>query len=63
MIFQLYSPVIHIDANGFIWLNLDAGEEPEISWEDDFKGIDLQPDVDLPSTAYELRLEPEGTSE
>ncbi|KAJ6191039.1 hypothetical protein N7519_001060 [Penicillium mononematosum] len=34
---------VHIDANGFIWLNLDAGEEPEISWEDDFKGIDLQP--------------------
>ena len=34
---------VHIDANGFIWLNLDAGENPEISWEDDFKGIDLQP--------------------
>ncbi|KAJ5374394.1 Aromatic-ring-hydroxylating dioxygenase alpha subunit [Penicillium concentricum] len=34
---------VHIDVNGFVWVNLDAGEKPEISWEDDFKGIDLQP--------------------
>ncbi|KAJ5791945.1 uncharacterized protein N7518_008956 [Penicillium psychrosexuale] len=34
---------VHIDVNGFIWVNLDASEKPEISWEDDFKGIDLQP--------------------
>lgn len=34
---------VHIDVNGFVWLNLDAGDKPEISWEDDFKGIDLQP--------------------
>ncbi|KAJ5369194.1 uncharacterized protein N7496_008954 [Penicillium cataractarum] len=33
---------VHTDANGFIWVNLDGSEEPEISWEDDFKGIDLQ---------------------
>ncbi|PYH31284.1 aromatic ring-hydroxylating oxygenase subunit alpha [Aspergillus neoniger CBS 115656] len=33
---------VHLDANGFIWVNLDAGEQPEISWDDDFKGIDLQ---------------------
>ncbi|KGO74491.1 Aromatic-ring-hydroxylating dioxygenase, alpha subunit [Penicillium italicum] len=34
---------VHLDVNGFVWVNLDAGEKPEISWEDDFKGIDLQP--------------------
>lgn len=34
---------VHTDVNGFIWVNLDASEEPEISWEEDFKGIDLQP--------------------
>ncbi|KAI9929670.1 hypothetical protein MW887_001145 [Aspergillus wentii] len=34
---------VHIDVNGFIWVNLDAGEKPEIAWEDEFKGIDLQP--------------------
>ncbi|KAJ5503728.1 hypothetical protein N7463_006602 [Penicillium fimorum] len=34
---------VHIDVNGFVWVNLDASEKPEISWEDDFKGIELQP--------------------
>ncbi|OGM49202.1 hypothetical protein ABOM_004033, partial [Aspergillus bombycis] len=34
---------VHLDANGFIWVNMDAGKQPEISWEKDFKGIDLQP--------------------
>ncbi|EKV11454.1 Rieske 2Fe-2S family protein, putative [Penicillium digitatum] len=33
---------VHIDVNGFVWVNLDAGKKPEISWEDDFKGIDFQ---------------------
>ncbi|KAH1391303.1 hypothetical protein KXW40_005949 [Aspergillus fumigatus] len=34
---------VHIDANGFIWVNLDAGEKPEVAWEDDFKGMDRLP--------------------
>lgn len=34
---------VHVDDNGFVWLNLDAGEQPEISWDDDFEGIDLEP--------------------
>lgn len=33
---------VHTDINGFIWVNLDGSEKPEISWEDEFKGIDLQ---------------------
>jgi phenylpropionate dioxygenase-like ring-hydroxylating dioxygenase large terminal subunit len=33
---------IHIDVNGFIWVNLDGGKVPEIAWEDDFAGIDQQ---------------------
>ncbi|KAJ5142449.1 uncharacterized protein N7515_001236 [Penicillium bovifimosum] len=33
---------VHIDINGFIWLNLDAGEKPETSWEDDIAEIGLQ---------------------
>ena len=33
---------VHIDANGFVWLNLDSTPEPEIAWEEDFKGVDLQ---------------------
>jgi phenylpropionate dioxygenase-like ring-hydroxylating dioxygenase large terminal subunit len=34
---------VHVDKNGFIWLNLDADDKPEISWDDDFEGIDMQP--------------------
>lgn len=34
---------VHVDVNGFIWVNLDAKEKPEVAWEDDFKAIDLQP--------------------
>lgn len=37
---------VHVDTNGFVWLNLDAEEKPEISWEDDFEGVDLQPRFD-----------------
>jgi phenylpropionate dioxygenase-like ring-hydroxylating dioxygenase large terminal subunit len=33
---------VHIDTNGFIWVNLDAKEKPEIAWEDDFDGVDEQ---------------------
>jgi phenylpropionate dioxygenase-like ring-hydroxylating dioxygenase large terminal subunit len=38
----LLSVHTHIDANGFIWINLDASEEPEIKWSDDFLGVDTQ---------------------
>lgn len=34
---------VHIDHNGFIWVNLDAKEKPEVSWEDDFDNVDTQP--------------------
>ncbi|KAJ5674444.1 uncharacterized protein N7477_004378 [Penicillium maclennaniae] len=34
---------VHTDLNNFIWINLDAGEQPEITWDRDFKDIDLQP--------------------
>ncbi|KAF9885292.1 hypothetical protein FE257_013093 [Aspergillus nanangensis] len=34
---------LHIDRNGFIWVNLDANPTPEVAWEDDFDGVDEQP--------------------
>lgn len=34
---------VHIDRNGFIWVNLDSSEKPEVAWEDDFKDIDIEP--------------------
>ncbi|RJE26933.1 hypothetical protein PHISCL_00740 [Aspergillus sclerotialis] len=33
----------HIDRNGFVWVNLDASETPEVAWKDDFDGVDEQP--------------------
>ena len=33
---------VHIDCNGFIWVNFDNKEQPEVAWEDDFAGIDRQ---------------------
>lgn len=38
------SPVhTHIDQNGFVWVNLDSRETPEVAWKDDFDGVDEQP--------------------
>ncbi|KAL2067830.1 hypothetical protein VTL71DRAFT_15928 [Oculimacula yallundae] len=34
---------VHIDKNGFIWVNLDGKAKPEIAWSDDFEGIDELP--------------------
>lgn len=31
---------VHIDENGFIWINMDAKEKPELAWEDDFEAVD-----------------------
>ncbi|KAL2400986.1 hypothetical protein ABEF95_000695 [Exophiala dermatitidis] len=33
---------VRIDAGGFIWVNLDSKETPEVPWEEDFKGVDTQ---------------------
>lgn len=34
---------VHVDVNDFIWVNLDAGEQPETLLEDDLSGIDSKP--------------------
>lgn len=33
---------VHVDRKGFIWVNLDSSQKPEIAWEDDFRDIDVQ---------------------
>ena len=38
----LFPVHVHIDALGFVWVNLEASETPSIAWEDDFKSIDTQ---------------------
>lgn len=52
---------VKVDVNGFIWVNLDAKEVPEVPWEEHFKDVDTQErykaynfdDYDL-DNAYEL---------
>lgn len=45
---------LHIDGNGFIWVNLDASENP-IPWKDDFDKVDEQPRFnELDFNNYEL---------
>lgn len=33
---------VRVDASGFVWVNLDRRETPEVPWEEDFDGIDMQ---------------------
>ncbi|KAF5013116.1 hypothetical protein FDECE_836 [Fusarium decemcellulare] len=30
----------HVDEKGFVWINMDAKDVPEVAWNDDFAGID-----------------------
>ncbi|KAK4504277.1 hypothetical protein PRZ48_005193 [Zasmidium cellare] len=39
---SLFPIHVKIDKKGFVWVNLDGKETPEISWEGRFKGIDEQ---------------------
>lgn len=39
----LYKIHVHVDALGFVYVNLDAGDEPTVSWEQDFATVDEQP--------------------
>ena len=39
---NLFPLHVHIDNNGFIWVNLDSSSQPEIKWSDDFHGVDTQ---------------------
>lgn len=40
---SLYKVHVHVDKLGFVWVNLDASETPEIAWNDDFMTVDEQP--------------------
>lgn len=52
-----------VDRNGFIWINLDAKETPEISWEEHFDNVDVQAryqglNFDDYELDHEYKLEP-----
>ena len=38
----LFSIHTRVDANGLIWINLDAQTEPEVAWENKFGGVEKQ---------------------
>ncbi|GAP86772.1 putative rieske [2Fe-2S] domain protein [Rosellinia necatrix] len=33
---------VHIDTNGFIWVNMEASEKPSVDWQEDYGSIDKQ---------------------
>lgn len=39
---SLFGIHVHVDTLGFIWINFDAADEPEVSWTEDFAGVDVQ---------------------
>ncbi|RGP71257.1 cytochrome p450 oxidoreductase [Fusarium longipes] len=39
---SLFPVHVHVDAIGFVWVNLDASPEPEVKWSDDLEGADTQ---------------------
>lgn len=39
---NLFRIHVKLDVNGFIWVNLDANEVPEIPWEEHFRDVDTQ---------------------
>ena len=41
--YSLFKIHTHIDARGFLWVNFDSAQEPSISWDEQFEGVDLQP--------------------
>ncbi|KAI5262828.1 Rieske 2Fe-2S family protein [Aureobasidium subglaciale] len=47
---------VHVDKAGFIWVNLQAGE-PDIKWNDKFKGIDDSPRMKMFDFAKEFKLD------
>ncbi|CAH0025067.1 unnamed protein product [Clonostachys rhizophaga] len=54
---------VHIDKKNFIWVNLDAGETPEIAWSEELGGADEQPRLDMydwESYEYDHTWEMEG---
>ncbi|GAD93705.1 fungal specific transcription factor [Paecilomyces variotii No. 5] len=54
---------VHIDENGFIWVNLNLDATPDIAWEGNFNGIDLPPmfeNVKCDDYAFDHAWEMEG---
>ena len=49
----LFPVHIHVDRNGFLYVNLDAASTPEIAWDDQFGSMDLEPRFAQPAIDWE----------
>lgn len=43
---SLFPIHVHIDNNGFIWVNMDAKEKPELAWDQDFEAVDKSEELE-----------------
>lgn len=55
----------HTDINGFVYVNLDASEKPEVSWEDQYGEMDqqkvlLESGIDWSKVEYDFTWTSEG---
>ena len=41
--YSLFRVHLRKDHRGFVWVNLDSAEEPEVPWEESFQDVDEQP--------------------
>ncbi|KAK5056217.1 hypothetical protein LTR84_012770 [Exophiala bonariae] len=62
---RLFPIHVHVDRNGFVYVNLDAGVVPEISWEQQYGSLDQQDvlkdsGVDWDAVEYDFTWTKEG---
>ncbi|KAJ9609477.1 hypothetical protein H2200_005804 [Cladophialophora chaetospira] len=62
---RLFPVHVHLDRNGFVYVNLDAHPEPEIKWETQYGNLDQQPallnsGVDWDAVEYDFTWVKEG---
>lgn len=62
---RLFPVHVHVDRNGFVYVNLDAGLVPEISWEQQYGSLDRQDvlvesGVDWDAVEYDFTWSKEG---
>ncbi|KAH9215440.1 Rieske [2Fe-2S] iron-sulfur domain-containing protein, partial [Leptodontidium sp. 2 PMI_412] len=62
---NLFSIHTHVDRNGFVYVNLDASEEPTVSWEDQYGNMDQQKvlvgsGIDWTNAEYDFTWTAEG---
>ncbi|KAH6952472.1 Rieske [2Fe-2S] iron-sulfur domain-containing protein [Ilyonectria sp. MPI-CAGE-AT-0026] len=61
--YKLYKVHTHVDGLGFLWVNLDSAEQPTLSWEEQFGGVDKQPrleNFDMSNYEYDHTWSMEG---